>query len=348
MNLCTLFDSNYIDRALVMYDSLKSSCDCFTLYVIAFDDKCYNTLTELNLPGMVITSYDEFEDDILREVKSNRSTREFLWTCSGYSIRYLMIKYALNDLTYIDSDLYFYASPEPALQKFLESDCDAAIISHRYSKHPENEYNAKMYGQYCVQFNTFKNTPNGMTILNWWVDKCLECCTENATDELFGDQKYLDMFTSLFTGVYIYEDFGMGIAPWNVDEYVEASETPESKDARIYAKNTRSGESGSIIFYHFHSLDIFADGSSNIRVFIRPGHHDRKLIDLLYKPYIQKIIKKRAFLRQNYGLFDPSKQPSGQIIHEGELKMFLTCEPSLLFLVRKIWRYMLHKKKDYL
>ncbi len=339
MNLCTLFDSNYIDRALVMYDSLVSSCRDFTLYVIAFDDKCADILCELELSRMVIVSYEEFEDDELRRAKSNRSVREYLWTCSGYSIRYLMDRYGLPDLTYIDSDLFFYASPQGAMEGFLNSGCDAAIISHRYSDHPENNYNARMYGQYCVQFNSFKDTVNGRKILDWWIGKCLECCTETAMNGLFGDQKYLDSFTDMFEGVYIYEDFGLGIAPWNVDDYEGAGEM---------IKHRPTGETGNIVFYHFHSLDIFPDGGSNIRVFIRPGRHDRKLVESLYRPYIKRIIEKRRELSARFGLFDCDPSEQGQKLHEGELKMFLTCEPSLYFLVRKIFRYLLHKNKDYI
>ncbi len=349
MNLCTLFDSNYIDRALVMYDSLEKLCDDLSLYVIAFDSECFDTLRKLNLPGMIVVPYDEFEDDTLREAKNNRSTREFLWTCSGYCIRYLIERFNLTDLTYIDSDLYFYSSPEKALNRFLDSDCDAAIISHRYSDHPENNYNARLYGRYCVQFNSFKNTENGMKILSWWINKCLECCTENAHDGLFGDQKYLDVFSQTFDGVYEYENFGMGVAPWNVDDYtLENDKENESSDKAPVIRKRHTGESGQLIFYHFHSLDVFADGGSNIRVFIRPGKHDAALVNGLYRAYMEKILEKRRTLFEGFGLFDPAKQDKGVIVHDGELKMFLTCEPSLYFLARKIWRYLLHKKKDYI
>lgn len=344
MNLCTLFDSNYIDRALVTYDSLISACTDVTLYVIAFDRACFDTLNDLALPGMIVIAYEAFEDDTLRTAKKNRSAREFLWTCSGYCIRYVMDRFDLPDVTYIDSDLFFYNSPEHALQRFLDSNCDAAIISHRYSRHPENEYNAKMYGKYCVQFNSFKNTENGKKILDWWIDRCIKCCAETARDGLFGDQKYLDMFADMFDGVYEYEDFGMGIAPWNVDDYrlLKNGSTVQT------IENRHTLESGSIIFYHFHSLDIFPDGGSNIRVFIRPGKHDRELVESLYRPYISKINTKRQFLYERFSLFDPDKQEKGQKLHEGELKTFLTCEPNLYFLVRKIWRYLLNKNKDYI
>ena len=49
---CTLFDSNYIDKGLVLYDSM---CECigeFKLYVFAFDEKCFELLSRMKLQNM--------------------------------------------------------------------------------------------------------------------------------------------------------------------------------------------------------------------------------------------------------------------------------------------------------
>lgn len=335
-----------------MYDSLIGACPDAMLYVVAFDRPCFDTLKALSLPKLVAIPYEEFEDDVLLGLKADRSRREYLWTCSGYSIRYIMKRFDLPHLTYIDSDLCFYASPASAIEHFLKSGNDAAIISHRFSDHPENRYNARMYGTYCVQFNTFKNTENGNRILDWWIDRCIECCPGDAVDGLFGDQKYLDSFAELFNGVYEYEDFGLGVAPWNVDDFVLCGDETDQDRVRdhsgIRIKNRHTGEIGQVIFYHFHSLDVFEDGGSNIRVFIRPGRHDRLLVESLYRPYMKKLMDKRILLRKRFGLFGKSSGDSGEMIHEGELRQFLTCEPNLWFLVRKIIRYALYKKKDYM
>lgn len=321
-----------------MYDSLIMSCENVTLYAIAFDRATYDVLRELDLSKMVVIPYREFEDDTLREAKSNRSLREFLWTCSGYSIRYLINRFNLPDLTYIDSDLYFYESPEPVIQRFLKSDCDVAIISHRYSNNPENDYASRTCGKYCVEFNSFKNTPNGLAILEWWVNKCIDKCPEIPADELFGDQKYLDQF-ELFKGVYVYMDFGLGIAPWNIDDYSKQSELIENKQTH---------EIGKPVFYHFHSLDISQDGTANIRVYIRPGRHDSSLVDSIYKPYIRKIVEKRQLLKRKFGLFKSAQCAEHPQSRLSVLRSFLTEEPNLLFLFRKIWRYLLYKRKDYI
>ena len=46
--LCTLYNSLYLDKGLVLYDSL---CECardFKLYVLCMDDKCFDVLTRMN------------------------------------------------------------------------------------------------------------------------------------------------------------------------------------------------------------------------------------------------------------------------------------------------------------
>ena len=37
MDLCTLFDSNYLDRGIALCDSLNEVSDNFNLYIFAFD-----------------------------------------------------------------------------------------------------------------------------------------------------------------------------------------------------------------------------------------------------------------------------------------------------------------------
>ena len=63
MIFCTLFDSYYLDKGLVMFESLKNITDDFKLYVIAFDDKCYDILKDYNDEKLIPISLKEFEKD---------------------------------------------------------------------------------------------------------------------------------------------------------------------------------------------------------------------------------------------------------------------------------------------
>ena len=340
LNFCTLFDSNYIDRALVMYQSLEAVLDDFKLYVIAFDLKCEEILKDRNFVNMEVISYKEFEDDLLRKAKSNRSFREYIWTCSGFSIKYVLDHYRLPACTYIDADMFFYKSPLKLLQNLKESGGDVGIIAHGFARHPEYKRMERRTGRYCVQFNTFINNENGRKILDWWTNQCYLCCTEIPDDIHFGDQKYLDQFKERFTGVYEYVDIGAGMAPWNLDRFCMIREG--------YVKERKSGKSSAIIFCHFHSLDFIGD-KANINVFIRPGKHDKKLVYNLYVPYVQKISDMRNMLEKQYGLSWKVKE---KYIVKTErhklLKDFLTSEPSIWFLVRKVYRFVFFKKFDFI
>lgn len=341
INFCTLFDSNYLDRGLVMYESLKAVMNNFRLYVIAFDQRCGEILLDRKPDNMEVIPYESFEDDTLREAKANRSPKEYIWTCSGYSIRYVLENYHVSQCTYIDADMFFFRTPEGLLEDMAGANADVGIIAHGFGNHPEYRLMEKRTGRYCVQFNTFLNNENGRRVLDWWIRQCLNCCTGMPDGVHFGDQKYLDEFTERFSGIYEQADFGAGVAPWNLDRFVMAD--------RGRIRERRGEESRPLIFVHYHSLEFIGQDRVNINVFIRPGRHDRKLVYSLYVPYVKKLAAARKMLTETYGVSWSSKE--GYIAKEDRgalMKDFLTSEPNLWFLIRKIWRFLRYKKYDFI
>ena len=66
-DLCTLLDSNYLDKGLVLYQSLEKCASNFTLYVLAMNDKCFEVLTDLNYKHLIPIKLVDFEnEDLLR------------------------------------------------------------------------------------------------------------------------------------------------------------------------------------------------------------------------------------------------------------------------------------------
>lgn len=341
MIFCTLFDSNYLDRGLVMYESMEKNMDNFVLYVIAFDEKCAEILLDRKLEHMVVIPYEEFEDDTLRQAKMNRDRKEFIWTCSGYSIKYILEHYQVPQCTYIDADMFFYDSPKVLFNQMEKNKSDVGIIAHGFGNHPEYKIMEKETGKYCVEFNTFYNNENGRNVLNWWVSQCLNCCTGMPDGEHFGDQKYLDEFKRRFIRVYEHNEIGAGVAPWNLDRF-----TCE-KNSKIKDKKTK--EISKIIFCHYHSLEFIGENTVNINVFIRPGRHDKKLVYQLYRPYVSRLVAVRKMLTEKYGISWNSKK---EYIEKGNrcamIKDFLTSEPNFIFLIRKIVRFIFNKKLDFI
>lgn len=338
---CTLFDSNYLDRGIVMYQSMEAVMDDFKLFVIAFDEKCEQVLKENAFKSMVVISRNDFEDSKLKMAAENRSSREYIWTCSGYSIKYVLEHYDISACTYIDADMLFYRDPAVLLKELETNGADVGIIAHGFAPYPEYRVMEAKTGRYCVEFNTFINNDNGKKVLNWWIEECLKCCTEIPDGRHFGDQKYLDELKERFHGIYEYKDIGAGVAPWNLDKFV--------MHQKGFVEDRISGESKPIIFCHFHNLEFIGRNKVNINIFIRPGKHDRNLIYSLYVPYVKRLIEVRETLNMKFRVtWDTKESYLPEEERRGLLRDFLTSEPNLRFLIRKICRFLLYKRLDFI
>lgn len=237
-NFCTLFDSFYIFKGLALYKSLEDVCDDFILYIMTFDEKCYNKLQELQLKKAVVCKLEDFETHELLEVKKTRTRAEYCWTCGPSVIDFFIDKYNLNSCTYLDSDLMFIKSPQIIFDEF-KSNTSVAI-----SEHFNND---TLAGKYCVQFMYFKNNNEGKKALKWWKEKCIEWCYSKFENGKYGDQKYLDDFPILFQNVHIIKNRGAGIAPWNMNLY----KYQQKNNNLFYNK-----ENYECIFFHFHGIKI--------------------------------------------------------------------------------------------
>lgn len=273
-NFCTLFDSNFLLYGLALYESLQKNCKNFHLYIFAFNDECYDTLTKLNLANVTVISLVEFEDPQLLAIKPSRTRGEYCWTCSSSTILYCLKTYNLPACTYLDADLYFYNDPSVLIDEMKDN--DVLITEHRYTP----RYNqSTTSGIYCVQFMTFKNTENGLKILNWWRNACIEWCYNRLEDGKFGDQKYLDDWTSRFSRVHVLEHLGGGVAPWNLQQY---KLLPDYKLANI-----KTSKHFNLIFFHFHDIKII----NNVIHHINLLSYDKSycFFNKIYIPYIKTI-----------------------------------------------------------
>ena len=108
IHLCTIFDSNYLDKGLTLYYSLENTCRDFVLYIFAFDDLAEKVLNEMGLEKVKVIRLEQFETKELLAVKGTRSRGEYCWTCTPVIIEYVLDHFEVECCTYIDADLFFY------------------------------------------------------------------------------------------------------------------------------------------------------------------------------------------------------------------------------------------------
>ena len=297
IHFCTLFDSYYLDKGLVLYKSLESVSDDFVLYIFCFDDRCFEILNNMKLKHAVILHNSVLEDEELLKIKSQRSKAEYSWTCTPITIEYVLIHYNVDGCTYIDSDMYFFSDPQVLFDEIDENVGDVCIVGHRFNDDELGRSLEKRNGKYCVEFNYFRNNDNGRHVLTWWKERCLEWCFDIPEEDRMGDQKYLNKFPILFKNVHELENKGAGVAPWNLKQYTLLAKEP--KISLSYR-----GQAIDLVFYHYQNIRYMPGRLVNIKSLT----DDKPIKYAIYVPYLKEIEKTRCFLKERYGLtFDPSK-----------------------------------------
>jgi hypothetical protein len=277
LKFCTLFNTTYLSRGLAMYDSLEQYAENFHLYIFAFDQHCFEVLSKMELQHASIINLKTFENENLLAIKSERTAQEYCWTCASSTIKYCIETFKLDHCTYLDADLLFFSNPQVLIDEM--GDKSVSIIPHRYTA-CYNQSNTS--GIYCVQFMTFKNTAEGMEVLNWWVSACLDWCFSRVEDNKFGDQKYLDDWAERFPCVHVIQHLGAGVAPWNVQQYAFKQKSGKRMGVEL-SKNQKFD----LVFYHYHAFSF--SGKNSYMLTNKCYQLNRNQIKYIYKPYVQAL-----------------------------------------------------------
>jgi hypothetical protein len=238
---CTYFDQRYAAYGLTLYHSLRQHGAEFRLWVLCLDEAIYQALAQLALPDLTLVTLGELEraDPALLEAKQSRSRVEYYFTLTPALILFLLQHSAdVELLTYLDADLFFFASPEPLWDELGSH--SIAIIAHRFPPHLRQ---LESHGVYNVGWLTFRRDEAGLICLRWWRERCLEWCYDRVEDGRFADQKYLDDWPTRFDGVTALEHKGANVGPWNLTNH------PLRR-----AANQIWVDDQPLVFFHFHGL----------------------------------------------------------------------------------------------
>lgn len=280
MNYVTLYDSSYLSRGVAMYRSLcRCSLKTFHMYVLALDAVTSKYWKDQRKEDITVFDIKDMEQyyPVLEHLARERSHAEFCWTCSAFSVQYVIRRYKVSSCIYLDADIYFYSNPERLIVPLVNE--SVLITEHNYTP---NQDMSRQSGKFCVQFMFFKNNADGREVLEWWRARCEEECTHDEERGLCGDQKYLDDWESRFEGkVYACRDIGCGVAPWNLQRY-----ELRIIDNEFYVKDNLTKMEKPVVFFHFHGLKQL-----NKMVWkMCPYYVGKNYMQLIYTPYIKELL----------------------------------------------------------
>ena len=299
VGIYTYCDSNYLDRFFALYLSILQQDFNSSFYIICLDDLALKIIEDLYLPNVFSISLMQIEEQYptLKTIKLGRPTVEYYYALSPVLPLFLFDNYpSLKSICYLDSDLLFFESPS---KLFEDLGCNSVWIrSHDYSK--ELRDFEERFGRFNVGCLIFKNDENARKCLHNWKEKCFESTSLDPTSNVFGDQKYLDLWLIDFDAIHASELKGANVGPWNFKNY----------------KISQQGQSilideESLIFYHFQGLRLLGP----CFYFPSPtdyGTYPAAWIKLLYEPYVFILRKIRHDLKSMYREYNPSTPLRGQ------------------------------------
>jgi hypothetical protein len=281
---CTYFDHNYLSRGLALYHSLQRHAPGARLWVLCLSEPCYRALVALDLPNLVPRRLAEFEaaDPEVAATRPSRSLIEYYFTCSpAWKLYVLTHEPAAEWVTYLDSDLFFFASPEPVFDEM--KDAAFGIIPHHFTK--RLAYMLR-FGIYNVGWVSVRHCDEGFAAVRWWRERCIEWCYDRVEGDRFADQRYLDLLPGLFHNVHVIQHLGANLAPWNFDDL-----RVESQNGSVLIEGRYP-----LLFFHFHGVKRAGGYYFNShRLFRAP--FPKLVRQQIYQPYIAALAAAEAEAR---------------------------------------------------
>lgn len=283
---CTYTDHRYLSRALTLIESMRRQGCNDEIWVCCLSEECRKGLAASALNNVVLLDLVDLEKEYPRllEVKRDRTALEYYFTCTPLLVEYAFRNSAATEtVTYLDSDLFFFDSPDRVHNEI--DDAPVAIIPHN---HVAREKWRDKYGLFNVGWVSFRRSEEGLQCLAWWKERCLEWCNTHVEGERYADQGYLNAFPRIAPHTKILTHKGCNAAPWNLENY-----RVHLEDDKVFL------DEDPLLFFHFHGV------RRAFRVFYFNSHrkykvpYSRVTRNHIYRPYIARLVVVEAGLRDS-------------------------------------------------
>jgi SAM-dependent methyltransferase len=269
---CTYFDSNYLPRGVLMIRSLLRHDPTAVVHVLCLDDTCAKALAALDLPLQLVPLPELLQaDPEFAASRDNRSLVEWYFTATSCLVNLLVKRHPdIERVIYLDSDLYFYASPQVLIDE--AKDASVQIIEHRFSPQWAQ---LVAFGRFNVGWIAFTTTEEGLRLIADYRAKCLEWCYDRMEGDRFGDQKYLDKWPQDYPSCCVSQLQGANVAWWNL-----ANGQPRTLGDRVFFGPDL------LLFFHFQEIKRQEDGCYRTKK--DPAEYGA-YHELVYAPYMAEL-----------------------------------------------------------
>jgi hypothetical protein len=252
--IASAFDSNYLPRAIALYDSAAAALPNAEFQYLCLDAAARDALNKLALPRMHAVLVDDIGDAELMATRKSRSAGEFAFTSKSAWLDYLVRSEATQEgdvLVFADADILFY----PAARSYFERlpAFSIAIAPHGFTK--DAQHRAAQFGRYNAGMVLFRIDDASRACIADWRRDTIEWCFARTENGKFADQMYLDAWPARYAGVYEIRTEAMNVGPWNL----------ATKKISLTKTKEFTIDGAPLYSYHFHGFKVCLDSHKKVR-----------------------------------------------------------------------------------
>lgn len=199
-------------------------------------------------------------------------------------LKYLLRNYELDEVIYLDPDIFVYSPLDPVFEALEEADIvltphmTAPVFDGKIPGERDMLYN----GTFNLGFIALRAADETSQMLDWWEMRCLELGYSEGRAGLFVDQKWMNLVPGFFSNVHFLRDPGCNMAFWNLHE-------------RHLEKNSccyRVNGSHKLRFFHFSGIRLedpesLSQNTDRFTLKTRPDLRE------IFDPYKQAVLANR-------------------------------------------------------
>jgi glycosyltransferase involved in cell wall biosynthesis len=223
----TIVSRNYISYAATLMQTVAASHQNTARYVFLVDED--DDFSDLNLPATVIITAGAIGIPGFSEMAFRYTIIELNTAIKPFCIQWLFRQAGHRRVIYLDPDI-FVLRPLSAVTDLLDRGAPMVLTPHithplQDGKQPDDHTIMKS-GIYNLGFAAFARTAPVMGFLQWWGDRLVRHCRVDIPDNLFTDQRWMDLAPALVPNTAVLHHPGYNVAYWNL------AHRPVSRDRR--------------------------------------------------------------------------------------------------------------------
>lgn len=248
----TIVARNYLAYAYVLGESVKRYHPDANFSIFLMDDVTGEYADEIRAKGFTALTPEQIALPNYRQFVFKYNVTEASTGVKPFVIRSLFDDGA-DKVIYLDPDILCFRR----LSEVIAALDSAAIVLTPHSTSPlsaeyfPDDYLFLMSGAYNLGFIAVRNSASAARFVEWWCERLQDGCLDLVEQNLFVDQKWVDLVPAYFEDVLIFKSLAYNIAYWNLHE----RQIRQTDDGLSVAP---SGER--VAFIHFSGMVVDSTG----------------------------------------------------------------------------------------